>query len=74
LDEEIAVLRVKLRSQLEAHPEDFPNLLKGVDLLVKAVKTRYRLSKKAEEDLYQSVIGVLEGVGTALGLEGPDGA
>jgi hypothetical protein len=75
LDEEVALLRVKLREALAQRPEDYSLLLKVSGMLVRAVSTRYRLSGKAEEDLYQSVLGVLRGVGGALfpeGWEAPD--
>lgn len=68
LDQEIAVLRLKLQQALLEKPEDMELLLKGVNLLVKAVATQYRLSPKAKDDLMDSVIGVLDGVGEALGL------
>lgn len=66
LDEEIAVLRVKLRSAVKAHPEDLPLMLRGIGLLVKAVSARYRLSKQAEDDLADSLAGVIRGVGGIL--------
>ena len=66
LDDEIAVLRVKLRTVVEKHPENLPLMLRGIDLLVKAVSARYRLSKKAEEDLADSLAGVIRGVGGVL--------
>jgi hypothetical protein len=69
LDEEIALLRVKLIQVLREKPQDLELLLKGVGMLVRAVSTRYRLSKKGEEDLYQSVLGVLRGIGDALSPE-----
>ncbi|MBU2008793.1 MAG: hypothetical protein KJ624_02920 [Chloroflexi bacterium] len=69
LDEEIALLRVKLIQALREKPQDLELLLKGVGMLVRAVSTRYRLSKKGEEDLYQSVLGVLRGIGDALSPE-----
>ena len=73
LDEEIAVLRVRLASVLAEHPEDLPLFLKGLAMLVKAVSTRYRLSPKAQGDLMQSVMGVLNGLGMALWPEDRDG-
>ncbi len=66
LDEEIALLRVKLQTALAERPEDHELLMKGVNLLVRAVATRYRISGPAQEDLYQSIVGVLKGVGAAL--------
>lgn len=70
LDEEIALLRIRLQRAAAEHPERLELLLKGLDTLVRMVSARYRLSKKAEDDLYQSVLGVLRGVGEALWPEG----
>jgi hypothetical protein len=51
LDEEIALLRVKLASALEEHPDNMPLVLRAVDMLVKTVAARYRLSKKSQDNL-----------------------
>lgn len=66
LDEEIAVLRVKLREALAKHPEDLALMLRGIDLLVKAVSARYRLSDEAAEQLADNIAGVVRGVGGLL--------
>lgn len=71
LDEEIALLRVKLLSALEQHPDNYTLLLRGVELLVRAVAARYRISGQGEEDLYQSTLGVLKGLGEVLLPGGP---
>ena len=68
LDDEIALLRLRLLSQAKEPPDRFELLLKGVALLVRAVATRYRLSPGAQQDLERSIAGVLEGVGRSLGL------
>ena len=61
-----AVLRVKLRTALDKNEENLPLMLRGIELLVKAVSARYRLSKQAEENLSDSLGGVLRGVGGLL--------
>lgn len=77
LDEEIAVLRMQLRSLMaETDPEDKEAIklkIRSIETLLKAVSTKYRLSPKAEADLAQSIKGVLEGIGGALGLGEFDG-
>ncbi len=73
LDEEISLLRVRLSQMAQEHPEKLELLFKGIGLLVRAVSTRYRLSPKAEKDLCQSVIAVMNGIGGALWPEGFDG-
>jgi len=74
VDQEIALLRMKLQELVKKHPDRLELLFKGVNLLLRAVATRYRLSPQAEEDLASSIAGVLQGIGTALGLEGADGS
>jgi len=66
LDEEIAVVRLRLRSALEQHPEDLKLMAKGVDLLVKALSVRYRLSKDEKADLSAGIKGILGEIGGTL--------
>ena len=66
LDKEIALLRVKLRGLVSERPEELQLMLRGIELLVKAVSARYRLSKDAEEDLADSLGNVIRGVGGQL--------
>ena len=73
LDEEIALLRVRLGRLAEEQPENVELLIKGIGMLVRAVSAKYRLSPRSEKDLYQSLLGVLEGVGSVLLPEGSNG-
>ncbi|MCH7617597.1 MAG: hypothetical protein J4N36_00290 [Chloroflexi bacterium] len=66
LDEEIALLRVRLRSALEQRPEDFDLLRDGIALLVRAVSTQYRLSPKARKDLANRMAAVLNSIGDQI--------
>lgn len=58
LDQEIAVLRVRLKRALQEQPQDITLIGKGLDLLVKAVAARYRLSPKARRQLAEHLEGV----------------
>lgn len=69
LDAEVAVLRKELRTALAKQPVDMALMLKGMDMLVKAVSVRYRLSKKAEQHLSDSLAGVIRGVGRLMAPE-----
>lgn len=73
LDQEIALLRVRLSRLAEEQPQNSALLFKGIELLVKAVAARYRLSRKSKKDLSEAIEGVLTGIGGALGLEGFNG-
>ena len=72
LEQEIAVLRVRLRRALEEHPENMTLMLKGVELLVKALGASYRLSKDAKTDLSASVRSVLDEYGAMMRPESND--
>ena len=66
LDEEIAVLRVRLRKALDERPEDLRLLTHGIDMLVKAVAAQYRLSPKARRDLAGHLTNLLNSLGDQL--------
>ena len=76
LDEEIALLRVKLTTALREHPDNLPLMLRGVELLVKTVSAEYRLSKKSQDNLAAAIDGVLKEIGGALfsGIESDPGS
>jgi hypothetical protein len=63
IDCEIALLRLRLREALSKHPEDLPLMLRGIELLVKAVSARYRLSKEDESNLSESIANVIRQAG-----------
>jgi hypothetical protein len=66
LDDEIALLRVRLKHAVEERPEDMQLLVRGLDLLVKAVAARYRLSPKARRDLADNLAATLNSLGDQL--------
>lgn len=68
IDDEIALLRVRLLSHAREHPENLELLMQGVALLTRAVAVRYRLSPKSQQDLMGSIVGVLQGVGGGMGI------
>ena len=70
IDEEIAILRIKLRDHLMQNPEKAALFFKGMDMLMKAVSTRYKLSPKSKDDLNDSIVGVINGIGRELWPEG----
>ena len=63
LDEEIAVLRLRLRSALRERPEDLALLFKGVELLVKVVAAHYRLPRQSAEEFQAAIERVLASMG-----------
>ncbi len=66
LDDEIALLRVRLKRAVEEHPQDMQLLVKGLDILVRAVGARYRLSPKSRKDLADNFAAALNSLGDQL--------
>ncbi|HVP05535.1 MAG TPA: hypothetical protein VMT90_07670 [Dehalococcoidia bacterium] len=66
LAEEIAVLRVRLNTALHEHKGDFPLLMAGIGMLVRAVATQYRLSPKARKELADQMTAVLNSLGDQI--------
>jgi hypothetical protein len=73
MDEEIAVLRVKLRTAMSEHPTKPELMLKGIGLLVRAVALRYNLSPASAEELENAVRHVYDRE-AALAAGGDDDA
>ncbi len=66
LREEIAVLRVKLQTAIEKHPDDLKLLTHGIETLVRAVSAQYRLSPKARKDLADNMANLLNSLGDQI--------
>jgi hypothetical protein len=49
-DEEIAALRVRLRSAIKKYPEDLALMLRGIDVLRRLLASKYGLSKEDQRD------------------------
>ncbi len=68
LDDEIALLRVKIKSLLEHDPEDIKLIMQVTNTLVRLVRTRYNISKEDRKGLKEAVSNVLREVALPLGI------
>jgi hypothetical protein len=68
LDDEITLLRVKIKAHMEKHPEDLYLLMEATDKLAKLVKTRYSISNKEKEGLKEAIGNVLQKYALPLGV------
>jgi hypothetical protein len=60
LDDEVALLRLRIRKLLEESPVDEALLQGGLRLLLQAVGTRHRLNGNQADDLSDAVANLLE--------------
>jgi hypothetical protein len=68
LDEEIAVLRVKLRELIEKEPERFDLHLRAANTIARLVGIRYNITKEQKNSLKEAITKVLTEIAIPLGV------
>ena len=68
IDDEIALLRVKIKSLLEHDPENIKLIMQAATTLAGLVKTRYNISKEQRKGLKEAIGNVLKDVALPLGI------
>ena len=68
LDEEIILLRMKLRELVDDHPERIDLCMEGANSIARLVKIRYEISKEQKKSLKEAIAKVLTEVAIPLGI------
>jgi hypothetical protein len=68
IDEEIALLRVKLRELLEEQPERIDLHFEAANIIARLVRTRYQITKEQKKSLKEAIQKVLTEVAVPLGV------
>jgi len=68
IDDEIALLRVKIKSILENDPENIKLIMEATNTLARLVKTRYNITKEQRKGLKEAIGNVLRDVALPLGI------
>lgn len=68
IDDEIALLRVKIKSLLEADPENIKLIMQATNTLARLVRTRFNISKEDKKGLKEAIGNVLRDVALPLGI------
>ena len=68
IDDEIALLRVKIKSLLERDPENIKLIMRATNALERLVRTRYSISKDDRKGLKEAIGNVLRDVALPLGI------
>ena len=68
IDDEIALLRVKIKSLIERDPENIRLIMQAVNALERLVRTRYNISKGDKRGLKEAIANVLKDVALPLGI------
>jgi len=68
IDDEIALLRVKIKSILSHDPENIKLIMQATNTLAGLVKTRYNIAKEQRKGLKEAIGNVLRDVALPLGI------
>ncbi len=68
IDNEIALLRVKIKSVLEKDPENIKLIMQATNTLAGLVRTRYKMTAQQRKGLREAIGNVLRDVALPLGI------
>lgn len=68
LDDEIALLRVKLRAILEEQPDRIDLHFEAANVIARLVKTRYQISREEKKSLKEAIQKVLTEIALPIGV------
>jgi hypothetical protein len=68
IDEEITLLRIKLRDLVENEPDRIDLHLEAANTIARLVRTRYQISKEQKNSLKEAITKVLTEVAAPLGI------
>lgn len=68
IDEEIALLRVKLKELVEKQPDRIDMHFEAANIIARLVKTRYQMTKEQKKSLKEATAKVLTELAVPLGI------
>ena len=68
IDDEIALLRVKIKSILEKDPENVKLIMQATNILAGLVKTRYKITSEQKKGLRDAITNVVKDIAIPLGI------
>lgn len=68
IDDEIALLRVKIKSILEREPENIELIMQATNTLARLVRTRYNITREQGKGLKESIGNVLREIMLPVGI------
>ena len=68
IDDEIALLRVKIKSILEKDPENISLIMQATNTLARLVKINYNITREQRKGLKEAIGNVLKDIAMPLGI------
>jgi hypothetical protein len=68
LDEEIALLRTKIKSLIAYEPQNLKLIMQAMSILARLVRTRFNIGKEDKKGLKDAIATVLKDIALPLGI------
>jgi len=68
IDDEIALLRVKIKSLIAHDPDNIKLIMQATNTLSRLVRTRYKITKEQKKGLKEAIGNVLRDIALPLGI------
>ena len=68
IDDEIALLRVKIKSIIRHDPENYKLIMQAINFLAILLRTRYNIGKRDRDGIKEAIFNVLRDVALPLGI------
>ena len=68
IDDEVSLLRVKIKSLIAHDPDNIPLIMQAITTLARVVSTKYNLSRKDKKGLREAIGNVLRDIAIPLGI------
>jgi hypothetical protein len=68
IDEEIALLRMKIRKILEKDPDNIKLLMAANEILTRMVKVRYKMNQSQHNGLREGLTNIIKDIAVPLGI------
>lgn len=69
IDQEIALLRIKLRELIQSRPDRVDLHLEAASTIARLVRTRYTITKEQKKSLKEAITKVITEIAVPLGLK-----
>jgi len=68
IDDEITLLRIKIKDYMKEHPDDIRLLMQATSMLARLVKINYNISKENKKGLSEKIYSVIKDLAIPLGI------
>lgn len=68
IDQEIALLRVQIKSILQENPKDLNSIIRATNALEKLVRTPYNINREQRKGLKEAIGNVIKDIAVPLGV------